>query len=98
MNALPPDSAKYWKWLFLILETVLVVGYLYLTLGGRFFGSHIERQSQVWSLAMGIPIMFAWMFLLVASPFFLRSLRGIALAGWIIAFGILLIGALSAAL
>jgi hypothetical protein len=32
----------------------------------------------------------AFMFLLLVSPFFLRSLRWVALLGWMIAFGILL--------
>jgi hypothetical protein len=43
-------------------------------------------------------MMIAWLFLLIASPFFLRSLRGVALVGWIIAFGILAFSALTPAL
>ena len=32
----------------------------------------------------------SWLFLLIVGPLFLRSLRWIALMGWIIAFGIIL--------
>ncbi len=84
-----------WRWLFVILETVVAVTFVSLLLLERFWGLRVEPQSQVWSLALGVALMLAWLFLLVASPFFLRSLRGMALAGWIIAFAILLIGALT---
>ncbi len=95
MSVSTANSMRGWRWLFVILETVVAVTFVSLLLLERFWGLRVEPQSQVWSLALGVALMLAWLFLLVASPFFLRSLRGMALAGWIIAFAILLIGALT---
>lgn len=98
MSARAAYSMKWWRFLFLVLETGVFVTFSFLVLIDRFFGLHIEPQSQAWLLVCEIPFMLAWLFLLIVSPFFLRSLRGVALAGWIIAFGILVFGALTPAL
>jgi hypothetical protein len=45
-----------------------------------------------------ISFLLAWLFLFLVSPFFLRSLRAVALAGWLIAFGVLVLGVLTPAL
>ena len=91
MSAPVSNSMRGWRRLFLILETVVVATFL----GGMLWGWRIEPQSEVRAVIVGVPILLAWLFLLIGSPFFLRSLRGIALAGWIIAFGILVLSALS---
>jgi hypothetical protein len=77
-----------WRWLFLIAETVVAGGFASLMLLKEFWG-------HAWPVILGGSLMLAWLFLLVASPFFLRSLRGVALAGWIIAFGLLVMGMLT---
>jgi hypothetical protein len=41
------------------------------------------------TVAHAIVVLLAWLFLLIASPFFLRSLRGVAVVGLIIALCIL---------
>ena len=79
----------------MILETVVAVTFVSLVLLDRFWGLRLEPQSQAWSVILGVSLTLAWLFLLVASPFFLRSLRNVALAGWIIAFGILLFAVLT---
>jgi hypothetical protein len=94
MSAPAANSMRGWRWLFVILETVVAVTFLL----DRIWGLRVEPQSHAWSIVLGVSLMLAWLFLLVVSPFFLRSLRGVALAGWIIAFGILLFGAVTAAL
>ena len=91
-------SIKYWKRLFLVLETVVVVAFSFCLLAGSFWGLRVEPRSQVWSAVFAVAIMLAWLFLLIVSPFFLPSLRGVALAGWIIAFGIFVISMLTPAL
>jgi hypothetical protein len=98
MSAYVSDSTRYWRRLFLVLETVVVVVFLFCLLAERFWGLRVEPQSHVWSIVFGVSIMLAWLSLLIVSPFFLRSLRGVALAGWIIAFGILVFSALTPAL
>jgi hypothetical protein len=84
-----------WRWFFVILETVVAFTFASLIALERFWGLRVEPQSHSWSIILAVSLMFAWLFLLVASPFFLRSLRGVALAGWIIAFGVLLAGILT---
>jgi len=51
-----------------------------------------EPESEVVAVVLGWTLMLCWLFLLIASPFFLKSLRRVALAGWIIAFGLLVLG------
>lgn len=87
MNAHASNSTRYWRPLFLVLETVVLVVFLFCLLAERFWGLRVEPQSEVWSVIFGFSMMLAWLFLLIVSPFFLRSLRGVALAGWIIAIG-----------
>ena len=73
--------------------TVLVVG-----LAEGLLGVAWEPESEVLSLALGALVMLCWLFLLIVSPFFLKTLRGVALAGWIIAFGLLVWGMITPAL
>lgn len=95
MSAPAANSMRGWRWFFLVLETVVAVTFIAPMLLERFWGLRVEPQPQEWSVVLGVSIMSAWLFLLIASPFFLRSLRGVALAGWIIAFGILLFSVLT---
>jgi hypothetical protein len=95
MSAPGGDSMRGWRWLFLIAETVVAGGFASLMLLKEFWGLPDVPQSHAWPVILGGLFMLAWLFLLVASPFFLRSLRGVALAGWIIAFGLLVMGMLT---
>lgn len=98
MNATVSNSTKHWRRLFLVLEAIVVIVPLYCLLAEKLLGLRVEPESGIGSIVLGVSLMLAWLFLLVASPFFLRSLRGVALAGWIIAFGILVLGMLTPAL
>ena len=92
------DATRVWRLFFLGLETVVVVLVLFCLLGEWVYGVSIEPKSQVQAVVFGVSFALAWLFLLIVSPFFLRSLRGVAVAGWIIAFGILVFSALTPAL
>src|SRR6266566_4891587 len=98
MSASISNATTYWRWFFIVLETALAVILLSCWLAERFWRLRLEPQSEVLSVVLGVSMMLAWLFLLIASPFFLRSLRGVALVGWIIAFGILAFSALTPAL
>jgi len=89
-----PISAptRVWRWLFIILETVVAVTFLSAMLADRVWGLRWEPQSQFLSALLGVSLMLVWLFLLIVSPFFLRSLGGVALAGWLIGFGLLVFG------
>ena len=67
-------------------------------LADHFLHSRIEFESEAMGVVLGGVYLGAWLFLLIVSPFFLRSLRWVALAGWIIAFGLLILGSLFPAL
>ncbi len=63
-----------------------------------FFGMQLELESYFWEAFFGITFGLAWLFLFIVSPVFISSLRSIALAGWIIAFGVIISGILMRAL
>ena len=98
MAAAAANSTRPWRWLFLVLETIVVATFLFAILFERFSGMPFEPEFEASSVIVGVAYMAAWLFLLIGSPFFLRSLRGVALAGWMIAFGILVFGLLTPAL
>ena len=89
---------RVWRWVFIILETVVAVAFLSAMLADRVWGLRWEPQSEFLAILLGISCMFAELFLLIVSPFFLRSLRGVALVGWLMAFGFLIFAVLTPAL
>ena len=98
MNAPTANATKCWRWFFIILETAVLVTFLSYWLADRYRWLRWSPHSEALSVALVVSVTFAWLFLLIVSPFFLRSLRGVALAGWIIAFGMLVFAALTPAL
>lgn len=94
MNSQERKSLVYWRWLFLALET-LVAGGVALSLFAEFvMGYRGDPDLGMWTIPLAVLYGLAYLFLLIASPFFLRSLRGVALAGWLIAFGVLFLSML----
>jgi hypothetical protein len=98
MSTASSKSVQYWRWVFLVIEVVVLLAFLGAWLADRLFEVAWEPESRLLSVTLGLPLMLSWLFLLVASPFFLKTLRGVALAGWIIAFGLLLLAMLTPAL
>jgi len=89
MCANSSTSVKSWKSLFLILEAFVLTGFLVIIRDFPFgmFDALPSSRSGVFLAETGF--LSAWLFLLIFSPFFLRQLRGVALAGWMIGFGML---------
>jgi hypothetical protein len=83
-------SKKSWRWIFIVSEA-MVVGYLMLRVVKERFYSRVYLEPRALGISLGVLAGLAWLFLLVASPFFFRSLRGVALVGWFIALTIPLI-------
>jgi hypothetical protein len=77
-------SHRNWRRIFIVSEA-MVVGYFTLIEVARRFYPRVYPDPPALGLILAYSAALAWLFLLVASPFFLRSLRGIALAGLIIA-------------
>src|SRR5580693_5112892 len=92
------NSLKWWRYLFLALEAIVLGTFLVFSAAERFWGLRAEPTSPMWTAILVIILMLSWLFLLIVSPFFLKKLRWIALSGWLIAFGILLVCALMPAL
>src|SRR5437868_6885597 len=85
---------KRWKILFLFLEGIVLIPFVFMLWSPN--SNHGGgSQFSVWQAVLVVIYLASWLFLLIGSPFFLRSLRGIALAGWIIAFGTLLYAVLA---
>src|SRR4051812_42220089 len=88
-----PRSVVHWKRLFLIVETFVILACLYglaLRITWRYdvgVHPHVMTAYQVLSpmlLPMFYCFLVASVFLLLGSPFFLRSLRSAAIRAWII--------------
>ncbi len=98
MNAISTSlSIKYWKWLFLVLEAVVLIIPASCLIAEHLLHSPVELESEALEITLVVIYMGAFLFLLIASPFFLRSLRWVALAGWVIALGTLILGVLTPA-
>jgi hypothetical protein len=80
-----PDRRRQWRIVFLILETTLVLSGLGSALLQRSGDSRSYKLSP-WEFSLGLLFGISTLLLLFGSPWFIRSLRGIALAGWILAF------------
>jgi hypothetical protein len=77
------------------LETALVVVFLSCVIADRGFGLRIGPKSEGGEIVLGGLFMVVCLFLLVASPFFFRSLGWVAWAGWIVAVGLFIWGLLT---
>lgn len=87
-------SSRKWRCLFIAFEVGVFVPFIIFSGFIHFPGTKEETGFVAWQYVAAALWWAAWLFLLIVSPFFLRSLRGVALAGWIISFGILLFAAL----
>jgi hypothetical protein len=85
MSAIPASSStRYWKSVFLVLEAVVLLLFISGEVADQILHLRLDVGPDVRVIYVG-----ALLFLLIASPFFLRSLRWVALTGWLIAIGIL---------
>jgi hypothetical protein len=80
-----------WRWIFIVLESAVLVTFSLVCILEFGFGISVEPQSQSFGIALGFSYMIAVLFLLIASPFFFKSLGKLAIIGWIVAFCILVI-------
>jgi hypothetical protein len=70
---------------FIVLEAMLVGSFVICVLIAPRFGWHGPFLSPALTRVHAVTVIGAWLFLLVASPFFLRTLQGVARVGLIIA-------------
>jgi len=78
------NSQRDWRLIFILAEA-MTLGYFTVMEVARRFYPRVYPEPPALGLALACLAALAWLFLLVASPFFFRSLRGVALAGCIIA-------------
>ena len=93
MTSSVETALKRWKVLFIVLEAIVLIPFIFMVFSPNL--NHRGSQFAWWQTVPVIIYLGSWLFLLIGSPFFLRSLRGIALSGWIVAFGTLLYAALN---
>ncbi len=85
------NGLKTWRWIFIVVQTTVFVTFL-VTVALEFgFGISIEPQPESLAIALAVAYMLALFFLLIASPFFFKSLGKLAVIGWILAFTILVV-------
>src|SRR5215471_5374386 len=71
------QSSRYWRWIFIIVEAMLVVDFALCVFVAPRFGWRGPPEPRGFAAAHGVFVLLAWLFLLIASPFFVRSLRGV---------------------
>ena len=82
---------RFWRPLFLAIEAYALIGFVLLRIGEYVFGRSLYRtQSFPLEVAFGLYALAA-LYLMVVSPLFIPSLKRVALIGWCIGFGIVLI-------
>jgi hypothetical protein len=89
MNPTDGRSFLLWRYLFIITETVMLT---LLVLVGVCVAFRLEPQpkSEIAETILGISYSILSLFLLIASPFFFKRLRWLAIIGWIIGWAVLL--------
>jgi hypothetical protein len=92
MKKLSPRSLTLWRSLFLSVETVVVVVFLSCVIAERHFGLIVHLGSDALEIIVGMACSALCLFLLIGSPFFFRSLRWVAWAGWLIPVGLFVWG------
>src|SRR5689334_9228163 len=92
MRALSTDTLKVWRWIFITVQTAVFGTLLLMAIIELGFGISVEPQSESLEIALGLSYTVAVLFLLIASPFFFKSLGKLAVIGWIAAFVLLIIG------
>lgn len=97
MNTDSPKALAHWRMVFLTVEATVLTVFLFSWVAETFFDRYWVPGSQAVEWMLAGMMAAAWMFLLVASPFFFRSLRVLAVTGWLIAIGIFLVGILTPA-
>ena len=80
-----------WRWIFIVLQSAVFVTFSLVMILAFGFGISVEPQSQSLDIALGFSFMAGLLFLLIASPFFFKSLGKLAVIGWIMALCILVI-------
>jgi hypothetical protein len=99
MCASTPTPARNWKRIFLIAETLVIVELFYwfaLQIAWRYDVSEHPHFMAACRILFPVlmPVLYSFLatsvFLLLASPFFLRSLRSVAVRAWIVGAGALL--------
>jgi len=85
----PSPALRYWRWTFIIVETMVATSFIVGVIIAPLFGWQGPLNPPALAMAHAIFVTLAWLFLLIASPFFLPSFRGVALTGLFIALGIL---------
>jgi hypothetical protein len=93
MTSSVETGLKRWKVLFIVLEAIVLIPFLFMLFSPN--SNHRGSQFSLWQVVLAVVYLGSWLFLLIGSPFFLRSLRGIAVSGWIVAFGTLLYAVLN---
>ena len=91
----PPSRG--WKFVFIGAETYVLAVFLLVTVPDLLLGR--PRSHITGPIILPAQVLYAVgvMFLLLASPFFIPSLRRLALAGWLIGFVVLLVGLMTPA-
>ena len=85
------QPSRMWRWIFIGVQSAVFVTFLLTFILESGFGISVKPQDHSLDVALGFSLMAGYVFLLIASPFFFKSLGKLAVIGWIVALGILVI-------
>jgi len=86
MRTFSTDTLKMWRWIFIAMQTAVFVTFSLAVILEFGFGILFEPP-----IAFAVCYMVALLFLLVASPFFFKTLGKLAVIGWFVTLAILVI-------
>jgi len=75
------STSRSWRWAFIIAEATLASSFVIGVFIAPHFGWRGPFDSAALTKAHAVVVVLAWLFLLFASPFFLRLLGGVAITG-----------------
>src|SRR5882762_5425790 len=90
-----PRHLTLWYCLLCTAQVIVLGTVVFTLLSANGFDLHsIEDLDPAYEMVPVVIFGSAWLFLLIGSPFFFRSFRFVAWAGWILAVVVFLFGAL----
>ena len=79
--------------LFIAMEVIVAGTFCGLLVSDYWFQTSLDIDSSPVSLCGFALVAISWLFLLLGSPFYVRSFRRVALVGWGIGVGVLVLSA-----
>jgi len=89
MTTLSTNTLRMWRWIFIIVQSGVFMTFSLVVVLDYGFG--ISLQPGPSETVLAVSYLAGLLFLLIASPYFFKSLGKLAVIGWIVTLGIMVI-------